>query len=229
MAKKALGPRPQGTGAKRTQVLTRHTQGNGPTAASGRIAWAQTLAKGRPRSKAALCWQQGPVHAAPLWLVLVDASASTRRNGSLARAKGFLQTLFDQAYRQRARLALLTASGSGPQWQRQGLKASAALRPWLEALGAGGGTPLLTALGQAREWLDRQRKRAPGQVQRCVVVTDGRIKSLDGIEVVGCEALLVDIELGAIRLGKGRLMAERLEARYVHIDSLALAPAGPGR
>lgn len=209
--------------------MTRNTLGSGPAAASGRIAWARTLAKGRPRSKAALCWQQGPVHAGPLWLVLVDASASTRRNGSLARAKGFLQTLFDQAYRQRARLALLTASGAGPQWQRQGSKASAALQPWLNALGAGGGTPLLPALAEAGEWLAHQRRRAPGQAQRCVIMTDGRVKALEGIEAIGCDTLLVDIELGAIRLGKGRLMAERLGARYVHIDSLAAAPFGSAR
>lgn len=224
MAKKALSPRPQGAGAKRTQLLSRTVQGRGAAAASGRIAWAATLAQGRPRSRAELRWQQGPASAAPLWLVLVDASASTRRNGSLAKAKGFLQALFDQAYRQRARLALLTASGSGPHWQRQGLKASAALRPWLDALGAGGGTPLLPALAQAGEWLGRERKRAPSQAQRCVVVTDGRVKSLDGLQGLGCDTLLVDIERGAIRLGKARVMANRLQARYVHVDSLATAP-----
>ena len=49
---------------------------------------------------------------------IVDASASTRRNQALAQAKGLLSGLFDEAYRQRARLALLTASGNRPQWQR---------------------------------------------------------------------------------------------------------------
>jgi magnesium chelatase subunit ChlD-like protein len=45
-----------------------------------------------------------------LWLVIVDASASTRRHQALSDAKGLLAQLFDDAYRQRARLALLTAS-----------------------------------------------------------------------------------------------------------------------
>ncbi len=179
-----------------------------------------TLAKGRPRSRAALQWHQGLAPVTPLWLVLVDASASTRRNGSLARAKGFLQALFDQAYRQRARLALLTASGTGAQWQRHGLKASAALTPWLDGLGAGGGTPLLEALEEARGWLARQRRSRPGQAQRCVVVTDGRLKSLQGLHALGCETLLLDIELGSVRLGKGRQLAQALAADYQHLEGL---------
>jgi magnesium chelatase subunit ChlD-like protein len=132
-----------------------------------------------------------------------------------------LQALFDQAYQQRARLALLTASGTGAQWQRHGLKASAALGPWLETLGAGGGTPLPQALAKARAWLLRQRKRLPGQAQRCVVVTDGRIKAFEGVDALGCDTLLVDIELGSVRLGKGRALAQVLEARYVHLEALA--------
>ncbi|MCP5854012.1 hypothetical protein NL323_29190, partial [Klebsiella pneumoniae] len=64
-----------------------------------------------------LCWQQRQGSAAQLWLVIVDASASTRRHQALAQSKGLLAELFDQAYRQRARLALLTASGGAPQWQ----------------------------------------------------------------------------------------------------------------
>ncbi|KEZ74465.1 magnesium chelatase, partial [Pseudomonas syringae pv. syringae FF5] len=71
-------------------------------------------------------------------LVIVDASASTRRHQALSQAKGLLSQMFDDAYRRRARLALLTASGTAPRWQHQGLKASSALIPWLDALGAGG-------------------------------------------------------------------------------------------
>ena len=156
----------------------------------------------------------------PVWLVVVDTSASTRRHGALSRAKGFLQALFDQAYRQRARLALITASGVGAQWQRHGLKASRALGPWLDQLGAGGGTPLPAALAEARRWLALQQRAEPGRGYRCVVVTDGRLKALQGIQGVGCDTLLVDIELGGIRLGKARELARLMEAHYIHLDAL---------
>ncbi|MBF2945681.1 magnesium chelatase, partial [Pseudomonas aeruginosa] len=84
-----------------------------------------------------------------LWLVIVDASASTRRYGALAQAKGVLATLFEEAYRQRIRLAVLHATGQQAQWLWQGQKASRELQDWLRQLGAGGGTPLLDALHQA--------------------------------------------------------------------------------
>ena len=116
--------------------------------------------------------------------MIVDASASTRRHQALAHTKGLLAALFDQAYRQRARLALLTASGRTPQWQRHGLKASAALQPWLQALGAGGGTPLIAALEQARNWLQARQRAHPDEAVRCLVFTDGRLQHWNALQPI---------------------------------------------
>ncbi|MFB4394822.1 MULTISPECIES: VWA domain-containing protein [unclassified Pseudomonas] len=182
------------------------------------MAWLPTLLKGRPRQPQDLCWQQRQGQATQLWLVIVDASASTRRHQSLAQAKGVLAELFDQAYRQRARLALLTASGASPQWQRHGLKASAALQPWLQALGAGGGTPLFAALQQARQWLSTRRQRYPHEAQRCLVFTDGRLQRWEPQPPMPCPCVLVDIETAPVRLGRARQLAEQLQAQYQHVD-----------
>jgi len=184
------------------------------------VDWAATLLQGRPRKAVDLRWQQRRASAHELWLVVVDASASTRKHQALADAKGLLAELFDQAYRRRARLALLTASGEQPRWQRHGLKASQALQPWLQALGAGGGTPLVAALAQAGEFLARRAKAFPHEQQRCLVITDGRIKRAEGIEPLPCPALLIDMERGAIRLGRAVELAKQLGAEYRHIDSL---------
>ena len=178
------------------------------------MAWLPTLFKGRPHSREDLCWQTRQGQASELWLVIVDASASTRRHQALAQTKGLLAQLFDQAYRQRARLALLTASGGTPQWQRQGLKASAALQPWLQALGAGGGTPLIAALKQAQQWLQARRKAHPDEVQRCLVFTDGRLKQWEPLRPMPCATVLVDMELAPIRLGRARQLAQQLKADY---------------
>ncbi|WP_425224823.1 vWA domain-containing protein, partial [Pseudomonas sp.] len=186
----------------------------------GTVDWPATLLQGRPRKMVDLRWQSRRASAHELWLVIVDASASTRRHQALADAKGLLAELFDQAYRRRARLALLTASGDRPQWQRHGLKASPALQPWLLQLGAGGGTPLLAALEQACQWLARRAKAFPHEVQRCLIVTDGRIKRADVIEPLPCPALLIDLERGGIRLGRAMELAAWLGAEYRHIDTL---------
>ncbi|MBA6066791.1 vWA domain-containing protein [Pseudomonas mosselii] len=186
------------------------------------MAWLATLLKGRPRQRRDLCWQQRQALAPELWLVIVDASASTRRNQALAQAKGLLAGLFDEAYRQRARLALLTASGNRPQWQRHGLKASAALQPWLQALGAGGGTPLPAALEEARQWLLARRKRFPHETQRCLVLTDGRLQQGAALQPLPCSTLLVDMETAAVRIGRARQLAEQLQADYRHIEQFAV-------
>lgn len=130
-----------------------------------------------------------------------------------------LAALFDDAYRQRARLALLTVNGAGGQWQRQGLKASAGLQPWLEQLGAGGGTPLLQALEQAGAWLQRRQRSHPAEEQRCLVVTDGRIKEVAGAQPMPCQTCVMDIERGPIRLGRCKLLAAQMGAHYLHIDN----------
>lgn len=130
-----------------------------------------------------------------------------------------LEAVFDQAYRQRAHVALITAAGRTPQWARQGLKASAALQPWLAQLGAGGGTPLMSALGSARQWLAQRRKQHPLERQHCLILTDGRLR-FEQPRPMGCDTALVDLERTPVRLGRAQQLAAGLSAVYWHIDQL---------
>ncbi len=187
----------------------------------GAIAWVPTLLAGRPKRRTDLIRKPRSQKANELWLIIVDASASTRRYQALSQAKGLLAQVLDDAYRQRIRLALLTANGSTPRWQHQGLKASAALKPWLDALGAGGGTPLFAAFEQASQWLEQRRKKHPAEQQRVLVMTDGRIKDLPPMHAFVCPGLLIDIESGPIRLRKAEQMAEMLGLEYQHIGRLS--------
>ncbi len=160
---------------------------------------------------------------AELWLVIVDASASTRRHGALSKAKGLLSEVFEQARRQRARLALLHATGQQAQWLWQGQKASQAVLQWLSELGAGGGTPLFDALQQAAAWQARRQRLHPAERQRLLIITDGRLRDWPALTPSACPALLVDIESAPIRLGRARQLAAELGAQYHHIDTLALS------
>ena len=195
-------------------------QGKRHAARSGSINWPGTLLNGRPRQREDVLFHLRTRSPHELWLVIVDASASTRRHQALSDAKGLLAQLFDDAYRQRARLALLTASGAVPNWQVQGLKASSGLRTWLDGLGAGGGTPLLAALGEAGRWLIARQKRFPAEQQRVLVLTDGRLKAWSMLSTLACPGVLIDIERGPIRLGRAKLLAAELQAQYRHIDDL---------
>ena len=195
-------------------------QGKRHAARSGSINWPGTLLNGRPRQREDVLFHLRTQSPHELWLVIVDASASTRRHQALSDAKGLLAQLFDDAYRQRARLALLTASGAVPNWQVQGLKASSGLRTWLDGLGAGGGTPLLAALGEAGRWLVARQKRFPAEQQRVLLLTDGRLKAWSMLPALACPGVLIDIERGPIRLGRAKLLAAELQAQYRHIDEL---------
>ncbi|PMZ01466.1 magnesium chelatase [Pseudomonas sp. FW306-02-F02-AA] len=195
-------------------------QGQRRASQNGSVNWPGTLLNGRPRQREDLLFHLRSRSPHELWLVIVDASASTRRHQALSDAKGLLAQLFDDAYRQRARLALLTASGAAPKWQVQGLKASASLRDWLDALGAGGGTPLFAALDEATHWLALRQKRFPAEQQRVLLLTDGRLENTPMQVALNCPALLVDIERGPIRLGRAKVLAHELNADYRHIDTL---------
>ena len=181
---------------------------------------------GRPRSRNDLLHKPRDARAAELWLVLVDASASTRRHGALSQAKGLLVQLFEQAYRQRVRLAVLHASGQQAQWLWQGHKPGSALQAWLAGLGAGGGTPLIEALQQAGSWLIRRQQLKPAEQQRLLVITDGRLRDWPMLEPMACPSVLVDIESAPVRIGKGRQLAHELGAQYRHIDTLATPGGG---
>ena len=225
MGKKALSIRPrqpQGAYAKpRPGSLKGGCTGASRSGRLGGVDWPATLLQGRPRSRQDLVRRPRSAGTDELWLVIVDASASTRRHGALSQAKGLLAEVFDQAYRQRARLALIHASGNHGTWLWQGQKASAELRQWLNELGAGGGTPLLDALQQATTWLARRQRLKPTEQQRLLVLTDGRLRDWPALLPAECPALLVDIELNPIRLGRARQLASELGAEYRHIADLS--------
>lgn len=182
--------------------------------------WVQTLLQGRPRQRKDLAFKTRRGTAPQLWLVIVDASASTRRHHALTDAKGLLAEVFEDAYRQRARVAVMTASGLNPQWHVSGIKATKGLEQWLEGLGAGGGTPLLEAVGEASEWLNARRRRFPLEEQRVLLLTDGRLKAWRTSHALECPGLLVDMERGPIRLGRARQIASDLHIEYRHLDEL---------
>nr|WP_244153449.1 VWA domain-containing protein [Pseudomonas seleniipraecipitans] len=182
--------------------------------------WLATLLQGTPKRRADL--QRRPRSSRPtqLWLIVVDASASTRRHGALSKAKGVLAELFERAYRDRARIAVLDAHGAQPQWHWHGQKASGALQQWLRELGAGGGSPLIPALQQAHDWLQRRQRLKPTEAQRLLVITDGRLREWPRLAPSPCPATVVDIECAPIRLGRALQLADELAADYQHVDTL---------
>lgn len=194
---------------------------------AGRIHWPRTLAQGRPLSENELVHASRRHAANELWLIMLDASASTARHGALSKAKGVMRSLLAMAYHERIAVALLEASGNGPQWRAKAQRPPKVAGHWVDDIGAGGGTPLQDALADASAWLARRSHRYPQEIQRVFLLTDGRVRTLPSVQIEQAHVLLIDIESGALRLEKSRALATLLDANYVHIDQLTESELSP--
>ena len=155
---------------------------------------------------------------AALWIIALDCSASMLRQRALSYAKGLSRALARAARRERASLRLITFGGQAARVHRPTVR-GAPLERALVALGAGGGTPLRGALLDALSVSRRQRSTAQ---QRLFVLTDGRTRAaLADLGTVGraLDTLVVDCELGRVRLGGAREIARQLQASYTHLDA----------
>ncbi|SAL69000.1 Mg-chelatase subunit ChlD-like protein [Caballeronia arvi] len=159
---------------------------------------------------------------ARLHCFVLDCSGSMLAGERLARAKGMLVALFDRAYRERAEIALVCFGGGRAEVRRQPGAAHWFNERWVAPIGGGGGTPLALGLARAQTVLTRAARRRPSQ-KRCLwVLTDGRTNEKPDAPSSADEIVVVDFEEGAIRAGRGEVLANDWNAQYVTAeDALA--------
>lgn len=156
-----------------------------------------------------LRYRKQPAGAQLMHCVLLDTSASMLRSQQLARAKGYLQALADQAYRQRDRLCVLGFSGDSAYVIQAGAKAQAWNEGWIRPIGGGGGSPLASAIALLERLLQRARRQGP--VHACVwLLTDGRFAQLP--ERPRCAEQITVV--GFDRVGLPLQLSQRLAARW---------------
>ncbi|HVA24749.1 MAG TPA: VWA domain-containing protein [Chloroflexota bacterium] len=134
---------------------------------------------GRPRLRERdLRWQRRSEPPSTLHLVVFDASASMASN-RLAEAKGAVIALLRRAYQTRDMVALVAFRRDGASLLLAPTRALALGRRAIEALPAGGGTPLAAGLDLALRVLASARRQRPNQSVRVAIVTDGRVASTE--------------------------------------------------
>ena len=197
----------------------------GGDATSGLVNWPRTLAqlRRRPRERAELLFRARHARPGLLYFVVVDGSASTLRGRALAQAKGLCAALLHHACERRRRVGILVFGGERRQCIKPcGRVARSAIGATLARITGGGGTPLRRALLSARHTLHSEAGRHPQERQVLVLITDGR--SRDDVSGIGfgprCERAVIDMEAGAVRLARARVIAARLGAHYRHIETL---------
>ncbi|MGC3986871.1 MAG: VWA domain-containing protein [Pseudorhodoferax sp.] len=142
---------------------------------------------------------------------VLDCSGSMAAGGALARAKGVLLALMEQAYRRRERVALLCFAGTRVELRLPPRKAAAWNDDWVAPIGAGGGTPLGPAVAQAARLL------AQGGGEGWLwLLTDGRSRDRPARPRAAAQAHVIDFEQGRLRLGRAQALARQWDAACLH-------------
>lgn len=149
-----------------------------------------------------------------LHLILLDTSASTLQGQLLSHTKAVVEGIAQQAYLHREQLSVM---GFGNQQVRTLMapqKSPKILRQWLDAITAGGGTPLQAVLEQALVFQKKLYRQSPEINVRTYLITDGRTTQSFADQYLLGEVLVIDAEHSAIKRGKAREIANVLAADY---------------
>lgn len=179
-----------------------------------------------------------------LVLFCVDASGSMAARKRMTEVKTAVLSLLLDAYQRRDKVGLVTFRGR---------EATLALPPTssveiaarrLSEVPSGGRTPLAEGLLCAAESLRWERIRDPRRRPLLVLVTDGRAtagadaparsrQAAAYLRILGVDCVVVDCEVGRLRLGLARELAEELQAEYVQLAEVSAEAltvvAGAGR
>ena len=141
---------------------------------------------------------------------LLDCSASMRSSGALARAKGLLLSLMDEAYHRRDHVALLCFAGGAVELRLEARRAPAWNEAWIAPIGGGGGTPLALGVAAAEKLL----QRAKAQRRSLWLLTDGRSREQPPAPSSADDLCVVDFESGRLPLARAQQLASAWDATY---------------
>jgi magnesium chelatase subunit D len=169
-----------------------------------------------------------------LYILVVDSSGSMAAYQRMAQVKGVLLGLLREVYRHRDGITVIAFRGAQSELLLAPTRSPEAAQAFLEALPTGGRTPLAHALLRVEALLTNERRRRSSWVPILILVTDGRpnrgLSRTDPLQESlaicrrlsgsGLHAVVVDTEVGVIRLGLASQFARALSASYVTLDQL---------
>ncbi|GAB3477819.1 putative cobaltochelatase [Nocardiopsis coralliicola] len=176
---------------------------------------------------------------ANLVLFCVDASGSMAARKRMAAVKTAVLSLLLDAYRRRDKVGLVTFRGSSAELALPPTRSVDIAAARLDALPAGGRTPVAEGLLESARVLRRERLRDPRMRPLLILVTDGRatggrgavaraLQAADHVAGMGVTSVVVDGEAGPLRLGLAANLATRLGADHLpvaEVDAAALGAA----
>ncbi len=169
-----------------------------------------------------------------LLVLAVDASGSMGAPRRMEAVKGAVLGLLVDAYQRRDRVALVAFRGEGAEVLLRATGSVEVARARLADLPTGGRTPLAAGIDAALDVATSPANRGSGQRPLLVLVSDGRATAApDGDPVAAArraaatvrarlvDAVVVDAENGAGRLGLAGELADEMGARYLRLAELS--------
>ena len=174
-----------------------------------------------------------------LILFVVDASGSMGAQRRMVAVKGAILSLLLDAYQRRDRVGLISFRGTKADILLPPTNSVDLAQVYLQEMPTGGRTPLSKGLYLALEVLETERLKDRDTLPLLVLLSDGRANvSLDINSSSSGQAneeaksfaslfqekhissVVVDTELGFIKLGLAQSIAESMGARYIKLDDL---------
>ncbi len=187
------------------------------TKKSTRINWFVTLSYYVRRNDWQWRYRKSGSGAAILHLVLLDTSASVLLDQAFAKAKGVILGIAKEAYLLRDRLGIMGFGNQRVDTIFKQHRAPKQLHTLLDQLEAGGGTPFVQAVAQARHSIQQLIRKEPGLLIHVYLLTDGRISKTphpQSLNPTG-HGVLIDVEQSIVKRGKGREIANALGIAYM--------------
>ncbi|MBT5232166.1 MAG: VWA domain-containing protein, partial [Methylococcales bacterium] len=185
------------------------------------VHWFKTLSSpSRQNQPLTLKYKGQKKHRSMLHLILLDTSASTIAHNALAKAKGLVAGISQQAYLAREHLAVFAFGNQRCEWLLPPQRAVKDCRSQLNIVPAGGGTPLRIALNKAQQWIKRYKQQTPGTPLHVYLLTDGRSTETVSDLLWQEQTTVIDIESRPVPLGKCKQLAQQLGAQYISIQQI---------
>ncbi|MBB3044589.1 VWA domain-containing protein [Nocardioides soli] len=215
------------------------TDGRGPLHLPETIRAAAPHQVARGRAGGALRLLPGDLRRAAregresnLVLFCVDASGSMAARRRMEQVKTAILSLLLDAYQRRDKVGLVTFRDGAAELALPPTHSVDIAATRLDALPAGGRTPLAEGLLEAARVIEVERIRDPRRRPLLVVVTDGRATSgrdavprsrraAETVAATGASAVVVDCESGPLRLGLAAVLAEHLRAEHLPVAEVS--------
>jgi magnesium chelatase subunit D len=172
-----------------------------------------------------------------LLLFLLDTSGSMAAWQRMRQTKAAVLALLTQAYRQRDRIALLAFHDSAVDLVLPPRRGIGLAREALEALPAGGTTPLAAGLAACRRLIRSENRKDPRVPIWTILLTDGRanaaaagdpwqeaLREARRLALAAPHCLVVDTETGCPRFGRARELAHVLGAEHLPLEEVLGRP-----